>query len=538
MQPMRRALFDISLIFIVGLILFTWNLSSQEIIGFDSRFYLFAQEMLRNGLSWFPTTYQHAYPDYPSSSIVAVYSFAKMYGGLNKLSAVFPTAICAALTLVMTYLIGALQARRWGIYAVLLMVMTLTFFTSARSITLDMYPTLITSMCFYLVAVADKSRQPKLVWLIYPFIFLSFMFRGPIGLVIPTGVVCAYYLCAQEYKQMFITGFLALFLLIISTTLLLMLAQHVGGHAFVSDVLRMQILGRIDNPYLPIYSYFTNSFKMYVLTYPLAWLTVIGVGFYAFIQKQHTNSNRFILQLFAWMLVILIGMSIPDDKKERYILAMTPAISLLSAYIFFAPQEQKYFLILRRILNIFFLVLPLIFLIAILYLHQYTIDKNIVLPIHFVCVFISYAALQIANLTIYRRHQDLPMWRETLLLTTAAFSFVIAIIAIAEPIQLFLDKTHEFVMSVEAQRVAEHAKLVFYKETPDGTPIKYLINMNSDEHPDFLANEQQLMAYPAPAIFVTSKEYFDALPKDLAAQFHIITSGKIGHIPVIVFERQ
>src|SRR5436853_4703271 len=109
-------------LFFFSLILFTWGISSQEVIGFESRFYLFAQEMWQNGPSWFPTTYHEPYPDYPGLSTFLIYLSARAAGSLNKLAAIFPSAVAAALTVVMTYAIGALHSKRWGICAVFLLL--------------------------------------------------------------------------------------------------------------------------------------------------------------------------------------------------------------------------------------------------------------------------------------------------------------------------------------------------------------------------------------------------------------------------------
>jgi len=87
-------------IFIVSLFLFTWGVNSQEIISFDSRFYLFALEMWRHGISWFPTTYLEPYPDYTVASTVLIYGAASLFGGLTKFTAVLPSAIAAAITVV------------------------------------------------------------------------------------------------------------------------------------------------------------------------------------------------------------------------------------------------------------------------------------------------------------------------------------------------------------------------------------------------------------------------------------------------------
>ena len=48
---------------LLTLLLFIAGAYQQTAIGFDSRFVLFAQEMLRHGPSFFPTTYGPPYAD-------------------------------------------------------------------------------------------------------------------------------------------------------------------------------------------------------------------------------------------------------------------------------------------------------------------------------------------------------------------------------------------------------------------------------------------------------------------------------------------
>lgn len=518
---------DSIILFLGSLILFTWGLRAQEITGFDSRFYLFAQEMWRHGVSWFPMTYHQAYPDYPATSTLFINAFAHLTGQLNKFIAVLPTAIMASLTLVFTYLIGQLQQRRWGWCAVFLLLLTLTFFKSARAISLDMYTAFFTTASFYLVYSADLSNHLKRRSWIYGLFVLGFIFRGPIGLVIPTGVVCVYELMNRQYKRFFITGMIAFLLLCLCTAILLALAQHVGGDAFLQDVLRMEVIGRIDNPYLPFYFYFTDSFGSDALAYPLMWLVIPGVIYYAISTRTLTAEMKLLLLLFGWVLVILLGMSIPDDKKVRYILPMLPAAALIAAYPFVAGNPQRYFVWLRKGLTFIFLFFPMIFLILILFIQTKLIQQGIAIDLNLKLLISVLVLLQITSL----------IWMRNVLLF-AALSFVCTYLAVIEPVQIYFDQSRDFVVRMEIERLAAHAALVFYRESPDGTPIKYIVNMTSDELPVFIETETQLQQYQGNAFFVTSQAYFEELPKPISNQFQVIAVNKLGHIPIIVFRRK
>lgn len=454
----------IGMVFLISLLIFTAGLNAQEVTSFDTRFYLFAKEMLRNGMGWFPTTYGEPYPDYPVTSTLLIYVSATMFGGLNKLTAVLPSAMAAACTVALTYLVGALQNRKWGLIAASFMLMTLMFLKSARAISLDMYPALFTAWCFYLVYKADL-RQSEVTKCIYLLLALSFAFRGPIGLVMPAGVISSYYLLNRNWKKLIYFGTAALMVLVICTAVLFVIAYYVGGHPFLQDVIRMQFAGRIENTYQPLYFYFTNSIGNYAVSYPLAWLVILGmIGAH---RKQDKKNLDLIIKLAGWMLVILIGMSIPGDKKARYILPMVPAIALIAAY----PFAQKI------------------------------------------------------------------KMRGMVILFAATFLLDAIYIVKVEPYFIAHEGAKEFVTQVEMLRAKTNAALVFYRENPDGTPIKYQIYNQRGDTPVFIKDEQQLLSYELPAVFITSEDFFSQLSLTAFKQFKIVMRGRLGHVQMVVFKR-
>src|SRR5690348_8465213 len=101
-------------IFLLGILVSLIGQNHHEFIQFESRFGLFIQEMLRNGISFFPTTYNQFYPDYPATQTILSYLFSLPFGHVSIYTAVLPTAIATGLTLVFTYLIGATQNKLLG----------------------------------------------------------------------------------------------------------------------------------------------------------------------------------------------------------------------------------------------------------------------------------------------------------------------------------------------------------------------------------------------------------------------------------------
>ncbi|MFZ2314584.1 MAG: glycosyltransferase family 39 protein [Gammaproteobacteria bacterium] len=519
-------------LFLISFLIFVWPNPVNEIIGFESRFYVFALDMWRHGISWFPTTYQQPYPDYPGTSTWVIYGLAKLFGHLNKWIAVLPSAIGAALTVVLTYLIGCLQSKRWGLSGVCFLLLTITFLKSARSLSLDVYPLLFTTWCFYLVYSADVQQKPQRAYWIYLLMFLSFAFRGPIGLVMPAGVVCIYYLLNKNVKQFFVSGVIALCLLALSTVGLLALAEHVGGAAFRAAVLRMQVVGRIDNPYLPFHFYFTGGLGNNALSFPLACLTIVGFIYYS-LRRVLLPYKHMLLQLLGWMLVILIGMSIPGDKKIRYVLPMLPAAALLAAYPFSVVNTKKYFIYFQKLGSCFFLFFPAFLFIVTEILFFYQKQKLSGLSINYGMVLSLLMVLQFLNLWLrYSRATA------KYIIPLAATSFVIFYISVIERVELYIDKAYHFVTAIEKLRIEQHAQLVFYKERSDGLPIKYLVNMQQEEVPIFIEDQKALAQYKTRAFFVTSDTYFEELPKDVIKQFTIVANDTLGHNRVVIFTQR
>lgn len=537
----KHNLLEATGLFFISLFLFTVGLYSQEVINFESRFYLFALEMWRYSFNWFPTTYHQPYPDYPVTSTALIYGLATLWGGLNKWVAVMPSAIAAALTVAFTYLIGALHSKRWGLAGVFFLFLTITFLKSARSIALDMYPAMVTTICFYLVYSADLKNHPHRVWWIYPLFILSFACRGPIGLVQPTGVVCIYYLLNKNFKKCFVVGLLAAILLVICTIILLLLAKHTGGAAFMQQVMRMEVLGRIEDHFLPKYFYFTNSLTTYALSFPVACFVIFGVLYYA-LKRQSVHHLHFLFLLMGWMLVILIGMSIPGVKKSRYLLPMVPAIALLAAFPFAMRPNEKYFVMLQMILTRFFLYIPAIFILLMEIFYYYSLEQGWDFDIQYSSIAIVLVAIQIGVLIFVYRYLAQRYIVNLIILGGAALAFVFAYINMIEPIDIEMNKAKAFVEAIEKERVTQQARLVFYKENPDGMPIKYLINMPqalpNAEQPFFINDPQSLLRFSDKAFFVTSENYFSALPKNVMSHYKIIASDAIGRVSVVVFTKK
>lgn len=525
-------------IFFISLAIFTLGLGNHEFVEFESRFGLFAQEMLRNGISFFPTAYGEYYPDYPATQTILTYLFSLPFKQVTIFTAVLPTALASACTLMFVYLIGSLQSRRWGLYGVLFTFFTYYFLFSARTITLDQFVTTVTVICFYCCYAAQIRQQTKyLKWL--PFLWLlGFLFRGPIGLVIPASVTIAYFLLERNFKAFTAASITALLLLIISMLGLLGIAWYQGGDELFHSVLKMQLAGRIKNTNpVPIYEYFIMGLTSYALTFPIACL-VIASHTKRFLQNNVslTPTLHLLRHLTLYFLIILLGMSIPNAKKIRYILPLVPAIALIAAYIFIDLTPTRLMHYLRRFINQLSTTLPFIGLF--LLLTAWIISKKQAQPfeIYYLTAAFSFTALSCLTIIVRKKIKN-NLTKELINVSGGVMTFAMIYILMVQPVDIQFNRAKPFVAQVEAVKQTQQ-QIVFYDFNPDGSLIKFMVALDRPFKPQILHSPTELQNFKAPAIFIAEKKDFDQLNPNVKNQFSVLFEGNLGHTRCVAFSKK
>jgi 4-amino-4-deoxy-L-arabinose transferase-like glycosyltransferase len=519
---------ELVLVFFLGLFVSLVGLNNHEFVGFESRFGLFAQEMLRNGISFFPTTYNNFYPDYPATQTILTYLFSLPAHKVTIFTAVLPTAIATSITLTFTYLIGLTQSKRWGLYAVLFSLFTFAFVFAARTISLDQFCAAATVASFYYAYSAKLYQKSQRLWWIPICLILGFAFRGPIGLILPASVVGGFYLAEKDYKKLALTAVGAFILLLLCMLVLLAAAWHDGGTVLVNKVLSMQITSRVGDHLRapPFYYYLKNIFSSYALSFPIACLVMLGIFSVGWTKERF----RLLRHLAVWVLIIVIGMSIPGDKKIRYILAITPAIALIAAYLLSEPQQQRWLSLARVALCKLCLLLPFLGLIALTLIGYLSQQQHVDLGIYYFTAIALFMAQIIAVKVIKHVEVD----RELCSFIIGVAAFLTSYICIAQPINISFNQTKPFVTQAEALRTSQQA-LVFYRLGPDGDDIKYMVTADQPLHPQFLQTPTALLNFKTAAIFITAQNQFASLPSNLQKQFQILLIGRLGHTPCVVF---
>ncbi|MCG6900840.1 MAG: glycosyltransferase family 39 protein [Gammaproteobacteria bacterium] len=521
---------------LASLLLFLVGIWDQGYIGFETRFALFAREMFANGPGWFPTTYGQPYPDYPAMSTFLIYLVARLLGEVNKFATVLPTAISASITVFLAYRIVRHYDKNWAFYCVLILLLTVTFANEARAISLDQTVATISIGSFYLVWRAETFGKGTIPWIIWPLLVFGFSVRGPLGIVIPSTGIAVFYLFQLQWRKLLIYGVASLAMLLALWLVLLQLAKASGGEAFVAEVIRMQIGGRMNSGATPEFSaYFKDAFGNYALAYPFAVFGLVVLPFHFFTQPQRFTDAKVKLVLFmaAWALVILLGMSFPDTKKARYLLSMTFPLSVVASY-FLCQGEQGVLAIVRKLYTGIILALPGILAIALPFAAQKAVKKGINpadYPVDTVILIL--VALQLVAIAwfVYRRKKKRSLRAE---LSLSVVAFWLVSITILEPAELQIRDSRGFVSRVEAIRLEQGLPLVFYQEQPDVMGKVYVVNAERLPRPYFIEDLAELSGFPSGVCLVTRAAITPGL-QGLSAKTSLAASGSMDDVPFLAY---
>lgn len=505
---------------LLTLLLFCVEAKGRAIIGFDSRFVLFAQEMLRHGPSLFPTTYGEAYPDYPGTSTFLVYLLSLPFGRVDSLAAWLPSAAAAAAVVALVYRLLEPISRRWALLAVAMLLLTATFVSETRAVSLDQMISALALGAFYL-AYRDRERPlwPTLAWLGL-LLLGGFLIRGPLGLVIPAGVVCACYSVAGDWRRLARFAAFAGVMLLFCCLALLGIADFSGGTDFAREVLQMQVVGRLDGSAgasSPLY-YFLSAPGDYALAFPLA-LPALALLF-GTPGRSEAQATRVLLRACVLAgLVVMLGLSLPQAKKARYILAMAPYAAIIATYPFHV-QGSRLAAFLRTFLQGIWCLLPGLLCLALLLAWRHVPEIATQRQLLQWALALLLVIQGLALWTLLRARQ-----RAVGLAGCAVLALWSAYIVVLEPVERRVYDTREFARAADAAIAARPAPLVFVGLARDAKAIKYLVNLDHDLLPRFVDQNAELDGLRGPLYLVMDSARLKSLAGTPLGTLSPVVSG-------------
>lgn len=420
------------IIFVVALLLFSLCIIQQSYYSHESNLILFAQDITNKGLHVFPSIDGTYFPDHPNALPTILYLSYVPMGNISRFSAIFPSAFCSALTLVLIYLIAAPHSRKWGFCSILFALFTYSFTLTARSVDTQPYLMLITTFCFYLVYAKDLYLfSVRSSWILL-LCFIGFILCGPMGFVLPACVTCSYYLLARRWRDFSVFSVIAALFFVVLAWIYLHVAYLTGGNAFVQQVLSATLMGNVlySTKHSIIY-YLLHSFTWYALSYPVAIIVLLGSLPKLFI-LQYDKRIKLLQCLSVWAIIVLVIFSLQPYKDLHAVLPMVPACALIAGYLFIDEEQTTWLSALRRIFAFIFFITP--FIAACVCLIAKNIAKHRLhenFHAQYIYLLVILTLLQIIAIAYgLARHSSR---KESMGLLVATLSFIAVFILVVEP---------------------------------------------------------------------------------------------------------
>ena len=346
MQPSTLAKRLWLLLFLAVIATYFYGLGHLPLVGPDEpRYAQVAREMYLRGDLITPTLGGHTWFEKPALLYWMMIVAYRLFG-VSETAARLGPAICGLLTVVAIFWTGRRVQQAtpnqeicglgaWSGLVVASMIGTIVF-SRAASFDIVVTMTITWALSSFLIfqIEAERSRQRGLLIILYVFVGLSLLAKGLVGIVIPFGVISAYYLMRRELPSrpflLSLVWGVPLALAVSAIWYAPVIARH--GWPFINEFFMQHHFARyLSNKYRhpgPIYFYVVC---LILLSLPWTFLLADGI---ARVRSWHWQGveakDKLRVFALAWVFVPLVFFSFSGSKLAGYILPILPAVALIA----------------------------------------------------------------------------------------------------------------------------------------------------------------------------------------------------------------
>jgi hypothetical protein len=219
-------------------------------------------------------------------------------------------------------------------------------------------------------------------------------------------------------------------------------------------------------------------------------------------RREPDPALKLVLYCAAAGLLVMLGLSVPQAKKARYILPMLPMAAIIAAYPFQVTQGRLFAWLRGLMLGIWTLLPGLLAIGLVVARKRYPAQLD-----SLGLIFVLLGVLQVLAL--------LALFKARLRPFGPALAAVLAIwstyIVVVEPLERSLYDTRTFTLAVKTQILQEPAPVVLHALGKDAKAIKFMVNFDCDKVPLFTQLPAELAVIQAPAWLVMSQSDFEGL---------------------------
>ena len=319
--------------------LFFYKIGARDLWSPDEpRYAQVAREMMETGEWIVPHLNGVVYTQKPPLYFWLIAILSKPFGDVNEVTARFPSALCAMLSVLLTYLLGRkMFGKQEALWGALVLATSAQFITIGRNGALDMLLTLsiLGTMTVFYIAYADD--RPSLFAAGFALIIPGMMTKGPVAIALPLVVMLAFLLTdvfigkegAKKRLAWFaLSTVLGLAIVVLAVVPWWQAAHERSGGAYGSlSILAQQTGGRMLKSYShqrPFHYYFGE-----ILWQFLPWVVFFPLTAHAIWKKGKLRENDGLRFLFVWFLGVFLFFTCISGKRSQYLLPLLPAGGLI-----------------------------------------------------------------------------------------------------------------------------------------------------------------------------------------------------------------
>jgi 4-amino-4-deoxy-L-arabinose transferase-like glycosyltransferase len=337
------------LIFLVIAVFYLFGLGALPLVGPDEpRYAEVAREMFARRDLITPTLGGHPWFEKPSLLYWLMMASYRVVG-INEYAARLGPAICGLLTAVFIFWLGRTieranagtereNATELGEWSALVYLASFGAIAFSRGASFDIVLTMTLTgalSCFFNwhIRSANDRKSPWLLAAFYFFIGLSLLAKGLVGIVLPFGIIAAYFMIRREWPRksfrLSLLWGLPITVLVAASWYGPMLYRH--GWVFIDQFIIQHHFARfLSNKY-----HHPQPFYFYVpviLLMALPWTVALIAGLvsarrWTWQGKDTVDMTR--VFALAWLIVPLLFFSLSKSKIPGYVLPVLPASALL-----------------------------------------------------------------------------------------------------------------------------------------------------------------------------------------------------------------
>jgi len=306
------------------------SLHRSGLAGYDDAFFAHqGKEMVLTGDWWNIHCNGHLAFEYPPLYIWLEATSFRLFG-INDFAAKFPTALCGLATILLVYFLTyELTGLIWlSLLAMLVLMSTQFFLKNATHAMSDVPFTFLFTLTIFLYL--RGLQKPVYLALLGLPLGLAMLTRSVVSFL-AVGIIVAHLILTKRYKSLW-SPWLALGLLLALAFPSAWYGSQVHLHG--SEVLAAHF--HFVNSKIHVESASSNwtsvfNYPIALLKYYWPWLPFLLVGLALQARAVIVGKDSVATLLLVWVLLILIPFTLAQTRYPRYIMAVFPAFSILSA---------------------------------------------------------------------------------------------------------------------------------------------------------------------------------------------------------------